>query len=326
MKRVRTKIIIGLLTLVAALGLSNSASAADGNYYTVEINNGIDPVSEMSMQDFTIFEYLVYPDWSNGIKYGDQIIARMDEQTSKIIIDEDFAVDVPMEQIPPIVFSHHSDVKLSPDDYDGVRIVMKKEPKQQSSDGSHHVLNLYDKSFAGDLSYLDEMIITGLLGMFHDEGYIDGRFLANHDGLVSCPSDSGTAFCDPSGKPLLVLTSDGRHAADISIPDGATVDDNINDVLTEDAKAVIVDVIMSTWPYPSSYLNNLNSVTINFVEPPYEEQSDEESTVETVNVSSPETFDDALAYVATFVGGSIALIALISARKKLELLDFSTRF
>ena len=95
MKRVKAKIIIGLLILVAALGLSNAAFAADGNYYTIEINNGVDPVSEMSMQDFTIFEYLVYSNGSNGIKYGDRIIARMDEQTGKIIIDEDFAVDVP---------------------------------------------------------------------------------------------------------------------------------------------------------------------------------------------------------------------------------------
>lgn len=298
---------------MAALGLSNAASAADGNYYTIEINNGVDPVSEMSMQDFTIFECLVYSDGSNGIKYGDRIIARMDEQTSKIIIDEDFTVDVPTGQIPANVFNH-SDVKLSPDDYDGVRIVMKKEPKRQSSDGSHHVLNLYDKSFGGDLSYLDYMILNGLSGMFR--GLLDGRLLANHDGLVSCPGDSGNAFCDHSGKPLLVLTSDGRHAADISIPDGVTADDNINDVFTEDGKAAISMAIMGTWPWPSSYLNNLNSVTINFVEPPHEEQNNEAPAAETVSVPLPATFDDVLAYVITFVGSVSALAILVLVRKK----------
>lgn len=315
MKRVKAKIIIGLLTLMAALGLSNAASAADGNYYTVEINNGVDLVSEVPMRDQTIFTHLVNPNWSNGIKYGDQIIAMLDNQTGKIIIDEDFTVDVPTEQIPTNVFNH-SDVKLSPDDYDGIRLVMKKEPKQQSSDGSHHVINLYNKSFAGELSYLDEMIISGLLGFFHNEGYLDGRFLANHDGLVSCPSDSSNAFCAPNGKPLLVLAPNGRYGADISIPDGVTADDNIHDVLTQDAKAVIISVIMSTAQTPSSYLNNLKNITINFVEPPHEEQNNEVPAAETVSVPLPATFDDVLAYVITFAGSVSALAILVLVRKK----------
>lgn len=317
MKRVKEKIIIGLLTLAAALGLSNAASAAGGNYYTIEINNGMDLVSEMSMQDLSIFESIIDPNASNGIKYGDRIIARIDEVTGKIIVDEDLTVDVPMDQ----QLASGYDVHLSPDDYDGVRIAMKKEPRRQSSDGSHHILNLYDKPFISDISYLDYAILSGLIGGFNEAGELDGDIFVGHENLARCvPINSG--MCTSDGRPLVTFIDYGEGVPGMVIPDGVTTDDNIHDVLTEDAKAVIVDAIMSTWPWPSSYLNNLNSVTINFVEPPHEEQSDEESTVETVNVSSPETFDSVLAYVAAVVGGTTALIALILARKKAKIARF----
>ena len=315
MKRVKTKIIIGLLTLVAALGLSNAASAADGNYYTVEINNGMDLLCEMSMQDLFVLESIdqnIY----NGmiIKYGDQIIARIDETTGKTIVDEDLTVDVPMDQQLASRLNSNMDNHLSPDDYDGMRIVAKKEPRQQSSDGSHHVINLYDKPFTSDMSLLDMVILAAFTGTYNAQGGLDGNTFVSHENLTECQNHS--AACTSDGKPVLTEIKYGDGKEGIAIPDGVTTDDNIHDVLTEDAKAVIVSAITSTIPWPSSYLNNLNSVTINFVEPPHEEQNNEAPAAETVSVPLPATFDDVLAYVTTFAGSVSALAILVLVRKK----------